>query len=214
MIFMDRNLEFSRAVFAERALENAVMLGAEQYVIFRPHTNRFAYKKPHWAENLRVFEVDSLDRIHEKVHKLEREGIEVPKNVYYVEGDFRDKSWKDTLCSCGAYRSDGETVVNLYEITQCVGRPVFESLLRTIYEATGEGSAIIFDYIDESMGYIGRAYSEYAIEGILSQCGFRLYEHVNAEEMRQQYLRFYNLFSSNPPIIPPVGMNYCLAVKK
>lgn len=47
-----------RAAFAEQALQNAVMLGAGQYLILAAGYDTFAYRQPDWAEPLQIYEVD------------------------------------------------------------------------------------------------------------------------------------------------------------
>ncbi len=47
-----------RAAFAEKALGNAVRIGARQYLIFAAGYDTFAYRQPKWAEKIQIFEID------------------------------------------------------------------------------------------------------------------------------------------------------------
>lgn len=57
-------------------------------------------------------------------------------------------------------------------------------------------------------------YSYQEIENILSENGFLIYEHLNDQEMTNNYFEKYNILNPNNRIIAPKGVAYCLAVKK
>jgi len=209
----NKDLEYAQAVFSEQALENAVLLGSQQYLIFGSSENMFAYRKPKWAENVRVFEVDSISNIVEKLRRLEIQRVEVPCDVYFIEGAPSNLKWRDALRTCEAYDSDCASVVNLMGISEQLGMQQWKTLLSGLNNMLGEGSAVVFDYWDTDELVRKQIYSEFEMEQIMSECGFRIYEHVNAIEMRQQYLYLHNLFADEK-VIPPYGVNYCLAVRK
>lgn len=173
----------------------------------------FAYRKPKWAENLRVFEVDRIANIVNKLHKLEMHNNEIPRDVYFIEGSSSDLKWRDSLRACDAYDYECATVVSLMGISEQLELQQWKKLLLELNRILGESSALVFDYWDVDKLFRKQIYSEIDMEQLMSECGFRVYEHVNAIEMRQQYLYLHNLIADEK-IIPPYGVNYCLAVKK
>ena len=57
-------------------------------------------------------------------------------------------------------------------------------------------------------------YSYKEIEDILEENGFLIYEHLNNEEMTNNYFDNYNILNPNNKIKAPLGVCYCLAIKK
>lgn len=52
------------------------------------------------------------------------------------------------------------------------------------------------------------------MEQLLSECGFQLLKHLNAEEMTQQYFEMYNATNPKYGMKAPEGVRYLLAVKR
>ena len=92
-----------------------------------------------------------------------------------------------------------------------------------------DGSTILFDYPiyeegkeDEVIRKLAKEanepmqakYSYEEIESILDDYGFRIYEHLNYEEITEQFFKKYNEINYKNCIVAPKGVNYCLAVKK
>ncbi len=57
-------------------------------------------------------------------------------------------------------------------------------------------------------------YSYDEMEVLLSEAGFLIYEHMNADEAREAFFREYNHKNSDHVMTAPEGVGYCLAVKK
>lgn len=78
----------ARSRYAEDELAGAVSSGTLQYVILGAGLDTFAYRNPHAASGLRVFEVDHPDTQAWKRGRLALMGIPVPCSVAFVTADF------------------------------------------------------------------------------------------------------------------------------
>jgi hypothetical protein len=52
------------------------------------------------------------------------------------------------------------------------------------------------------------------MESLLSEAGFVIYEHMNADEATKDFFREYNNINTEHVMSAPEGVGYCLAVKK
>jgi methyltransferase (TIGR00027 family) len=76
-----------RSRFAEDRLADAVQRGVRQYVLLGAGLDTFAYRKPAWAAELRIIEVDHAASQLDKQTRLRRAGFAVPPNVRYAAAD-------------------------------------------------------------------------------------------------------------------------------
>lgn len=210
---MDRNLIFCQRLFSERALETAVKLGTRQCLFFGADHNMFAYRKPHWAEGVRVFELCSREDICRKLMRLEQKNVAIPAGTYFMEWEAESSSWKECLQACSAFESGKLIFCDLMGLTRTMTKVQFAELLRKLEPIMAKGSSVVFDYRDDSGVAFLDGYSYREMERLLSECGFHIYEHVSAGEMWEQYLRMHRILHGNE-IVPPPDVNYCLAVKK
>ena len=105
----------------------------------------------------------------------------------------------------------------------------FYNTIQSISSLLCNGSSIVFDYptyedsketqINEKLASGAKAemkakYSYKEIEKMLSDNGLLIYEHLNNEEMTNNYFDNYNTLNPNNRITAPKGVCYCLAVKK
>ncbi len=104
---------------------------------------------------------------------------------------------------------------SLFGITFEAGKEEFLSLMKSLAHIWTEGSGIVLDYATEE--YLGDAknrYDYFEMEKLLSECGFRIYEHLDYKEAEEQLFYKHNLIRPRQQIKPPVGIDYCLAVRK
>lgn len=62
--------------------------------------------------------------------------------------------------------------------------------------------------------YKCRIFSDSYVKKILSDNDFHIYEHLNHNEMTENYFKIFNHMNPDDKIYAPKGVNYCLAVKK
>lgn len=104
---------------------------------------------------------------------------------------------------------------SIFGVSFEAGKEEFFSLMRSLADIWTEGSAVVMDYADEE--YSGEAktrYDYFELEHGLSECGFRIYEHINNQEAKEQFFYEYNIRHIRKQIKPPLGVNYLLAVRK
>lgn len=217
-----------RSAFAESALENAVMLGARQYLIFAAGYDSYACRRQN--KNLRVFEIDHPKTAADKQRRLSAEGIEIPENTFYISADFNTDSVAELLLKNARFDAEKLSFCSFLGLAYYLEKDVFKSLLRQTAEVIPGGSGIVFDYhdktaqnslfgshmrlaaaADEPMNG-GCSYAE--IEKMLEDCGFLIYEHLSPQEITARFFSAYN--AQNPPvkITAPDGVCFCLAVKR
>lgn len=81
-----------RAAFANSSLKAAVNIGTEQYIVCGAGYDTFSYRRPEWALNLKIFEVDKKEMIKDKLLRLKEADIDVPESTEYIALDFYDKT--------------------------------------------------------------------------------------------------------------------------
>ncbi|MGN0537028.1 MAG: class I SAM-dependent methyltransferase [Acutalibacteraceae bacterium] len=234
---VDNNLSPSplgRAAFTERSLENAVRIGAKQYLIFASGYDTFAYRKPKWAKNLSVFEIDRPEMIADKKKRLQQSSITIPENTYFLSVDFTETDWQHIVEDNPNFSSSKISFCSLLGISYYLSADNFRKTLKNISALVPNGSSIVFDYPDENY-YTDKAgerskkqirladganetmlasYSYPVMEQLLSDCGFLIYEHLIPQEITSAYFETYNKANPKHKITALDNVNYCLAVKK
>ncbi len=224
----------ARAAYAEKALEIAVHMGAEQYLIFAAGYDTFAYRQPNWADKIQVFEIDHSITASDKRKRLKNANNIIPNNVNYIEADFTREMWQTALIEDDAFASSKISFSSMLGITYYLTKQEFERVISAISSILTRGSSIVFDYPDEN-SYTEKAgerskkqsilaasanekmlasYSYRTIEKLLSDYGFLIYEHLTPEEMTAQYFSAYNKSNCSYPMTAFDNVNYCLAVRK
>ena len=117
-----------RSRFTEDRLAEAVRRGVDQYVILGAGYDSFAYRQPHWARSLRIFEVDQRPTQRDKQRRLSAAGVIIPDNLKFVEIDFEHLSLEDGLRTSGLDFS----------------RPTFFSCLGVLVYLTQEANDAVF----------------------------------------------------------------------
>ena len=90
-----------RSRWAEERLKRAVDRGVRQFVTLGAGLDTFAYRQPHWARDLRIFEVDHPASQADKRERLAVAGIETPANLTFAAIDFEHVSLGEGLLASG-----------------------------------------------------------------------------------------------------------------
>lgn len=215
----------ARSAFAERSLETACLIGTSVYAAIGSGYDTFAYRSLHRPDGLKVIELDFADVIEDKLRRLERAGIDTPKNTYYIHAE--QKMTNRTAVRLIADGFDGrvKSFCSILGATQYLTVNEFSNILGIIGRLQSPGSSIVFDYHcseDEKLISLAAgagenmqsAYTYLEIERLLSRFGYLIYEHLNAEEATEQYFSEYNTANPSRPMKAPESSAYCLAVKK
>lgn len=223
-----------RAAFTERSLENAVKIGAKQYLIFAAGYDTFAYRQPDWAKDIQIFELDHPFTGVDKQKRIQSLVEEKPANLQYVSVDFTEDNWESNLMVCSEFNPSKISFCSLLGISYYLSKEIFTEVISIISSIVPKGSAIVFDYQDEET-YTPKAgervkkqialasaanekmlagYSYSELEKLLADSNFLIYEHLTPNQITEQYFKKYNQANPEHPINAFDNVNYCLAVKK
>ena len=206
-----RRLRASMAVrsrFAEDNLDAAVRRGVRQYVILGAGLDTFAYRNPHPATVLRVYEVDHPDTQSGKLRRLREAGIDLPCSLTFVPVDFERQTLAEAMDGSGL---DGAqpVFVSWLGVTMYLTR---EAVMRTLawVAALAAGSEIVFEYMPAphllpevsraavsalaeraaAAGEPWRAFFDPAeLHGALARLGFDPVEDFGPEQAFERYCR-------------------------
>lgn len=223
-----------RAAFAEKLLENAVQIGAKQYLIFAAGYDTFAYRQPNWASKIEIFEIDHSATGEDKQKRVQSVASEMATNLHYVSADFREKNWQSNLLSCAEFDQSKISFCSLLGISYYLPKQVFIETINTILSFVPKGSSIVFDYPDEdtytdkageqtkkqvAMAALAKermlaSYSYMELEKLLADSNFLIYEHLTPDEITEQYFKKYNEANPEHKMKAFDNVNYCLAVRR
>lgn len=224
----------ARAVFSEQALRTAAKIGTKQYVLLGAGYDTFSYRQPAFAKKMRIFELDTASTVQDKIARLARAGMTPPENVQYLAADFTHTGWEKVLHENPAFDRTVPTFCSLLGLVYYLPTADFVRLLRTLQKLLCAGSTLVFDYPDENafdetagvraqkQAILARAageemhggYSLPTLTRLLSDCGFRVYEHLTPNEITAQFFKFHNRANPETPLRAFDNVNYCLAVRK
>lgn len=223
-----------RAAFAEKSLERAAQIGAGQYLILGAGYDTFAYRQPAWASTLQIFEIDRPAAVKEKQERLEKAGITIPANVYYIEADFTKDTWYRALLRHKSFDCTKISFSTALGVLYYLSGQDFNALLSVLSRILPTGSSLLFDYPDET-SYTAKAgpraskqamlaaaanekmlasYSYREMKRLLAAYDFLVYEHLTPQEMTDQYFSAYNCANPYHCMAAFDHVNYCLAVKQ
>lgn len=219
----------ARAAFTEQSLKNAAMLGAEQYLIFGAGYDTFAYRQLDWAKKLNIFEIDHVASSEDKQKRLLATDITVPDNVHFVSADFTKDNFIEELVHCKAFSQEKRSFCSMLGLIYYLSKEEFENFLSKVSSVLPINSSIVFDYPNEfyfdkqskhsslakaANETMKNCYSYHDMEVLLEKHGFLIFEHLNPEEMTEQYFAEYNKANPKHPMEAQKNVNYCLCVKK
>ncbi len=217
-----------RAAFANSSLKTAVNIGTEQYIICGAGYDTFSYRRPEWAQSLKIFEVDKEEMIKDKQLRLKKGGIDAPENTEYIALDFSKENIGSTLLKNKNFQKEKKSFFSLLGLTYYISQKDFEKTLNNFSQIAPVGSSVIFDYPEKSGSKDFKkhsalaaanekmlsAYSYSEIEKILSKNGFLIYEHLTPDEITDRFFSSYNKANPDKNIKALDGVNYCLAVRQ
>jgi len=194
----------------------------KQYLIFASGYDTYGYLD----KELKCYEIDRESIIDDKVKRVKKANIDI-SNVKYIKTDFTLEDWQNSLTSSDINWNE-KVFCSLLGISYYLTKVQFYKMISKISSFMCEGSTIVFDYPiieDTEKEKITRKLAKGANEEMKSKYSYEelelkfqeynllIYEHLNAEDINNQYFKEYNLKSTNK-ITAPKGVNYCLIVKK
>lgn len=191
-----------RAAYCERAMKTATITGTEQFVILGTGLDTFALREKDFLQKHKVFEVDHPLTQADKISRIERADLEVPKNLKFVGVDFTKDRLSEKLFEAGFDKSK-KTFFSWLGVSYYLYFNEIENLLGKLTELGSEGSTLLFDYADadlfvadekrvKNMLAMAKAGGEemhscfdyMSIEKILSDNGFLIYEMLMPHDIQ------------------------------
>jgi methyltransferase (TIGR00027 family) len=133
-----------RSRYAEDELARAVARGVRQYVVLGAGLDTFAYRNPHSASRLRVFEVDHPATQAWKRARLQDAGIAVPESLTFAAIDFETQTLAGGLRQAG-FKADEPTFFSMLGVIVYLTRDAAMGTLKFV-ASLPPGSEIVFDY--------------------------------------------------------------------
>jgi methyltransferase (TIGR00027 family) len=133
-----------RSRYAEDELAQAVHRGVRQYVVLGAGLDTFAYRNPHAAAGLRVFEVDHPATQEWKRERLRAAQIAIAPEMVFAPVDFERQTPADGLRQTGL-RMDDSAFCAWLGVVPYLTAKAFEETIAFI-GALPEGSGVVFDY--------------------------------------------------------------------
>jgi methyltransferase (TIGR00027 family) len=196
-----------RTRYAEDALQAAVARGARQYVLIGAGFDSFALRRPAFAADLEIFEIDHPATQTFKTGQIARNGISLPKSVHFIAADLAERSVADTLAD-SPFRSDQAAFFSWLGVTMYLTQEANFATLRSIASCARPGSELAFTFIDARMlqskspEYLELAQTVAAmgepftfgfnlstIAEDLRSCGLELVEDLDNKQVAERYHR-------------------------
>jgi methyltransferase (TIGR00027 family) len=225
----------ARAAFSLRKLENAVTIGAEQYIILGAGYDSTPYMALPYLDNVKVFEIDHPNTQKDKIIKtrkiIENNNIE---NLHYIGADLTLCHWEDKLLNIDCFDSNKITFTSIMGLSYYLSKEDLKSLLIRLSSITPKGSSICMDYFDKESFHpipdksmqkkiimaklaneeMKGMYTYKELESLLSECGYLIYEHLTPDQITKQYFKEFNSENPKDKMKAEGNVNYLLGVKE
>ncbi len=139
-----------RTRYAEDALADAVTRRVSQYVLVGAGMDSFALRRPSFARDLEIFEVDHPATQRLKTDRLKACGIPAPRGVHLVPADLTQIGI-DAALEGSTFRSDRPSFFSWLGVTIYLTRTANLATLGAIAGCASPGSELVFDYVDQSL---------------------------------------------------------------
>lgn len=149
----------TRARYAEDALEVAVERGVTQYVIIGAGFDSFAYRRPSWAAELTVFEIDHPATQAMKLQRLTECSVDTSASVEFVAADLSAEALSSALAR-SSFQPTRSTFFSWLGVTMYLTQEANLSALREIAICAPAGSELVFNYVDQRILDPGTLVSE------------------------------------------------------
>lgn len=138
----------TRARYAEDALKAAVERGVTQYVIIGAGFDSFAYRRPIWAAELKVYEIDHPATQEMKRQRLAACGVDAAVSVEFIAADLSAETLGSALAR-SSFQPGRLTFFSWLGVTMYLTREANLSALAAIASSAPEGSELVFNYVDQ-----------------------------------------------------------------
>ena len=138
-----------RTRYAEDALELAVSRGVRQYVIVGAGFDSFSLRRPHFALDLAIYEIDHPATQALKRQRLREHGVRVPSTLQFIPADLGEEKIEEVLAG-SPFRPTEPAFFSWLGVTQYLSREANLTTLHGIARASAPGTELVFTYVDHS----------------------------------------------------------------
>jgi methyltransferase (TIGR00027 family) len=137
----------TRTRYAEDALEAAVARGVRQYVLIGAGFDSFCLRRPPFAEQLVIYEIDHPATQRLKLQQIRACGVTLPGSVYFIAADLASISLAQALAS-SSFDSRQQAFFSWLGVTMYLTRDANLATLRAVAECSPPGSELAFTYME------------------------------------------------------------------
>jgi methyltransferase (TIGR00027 family) len=204
-----------RTRYAEDALKAAVSTGARQYVLVGAGFDSFILRRPAYAADLEIFEIDHPATQGLKTQRIKELGISLPNSVHFVASDLSMENVAGAL-SRSSFREDLKSFFSWLGVSMYLTRAANIATLRSIARCALPGSELVLTYIDEQLlgsqsenfialrarlSSLGEpflsGFDPRSFGATLRECGLVLGEDLSGEEIASRYGRIDSLHAAH-----------------
>jgi methyltransferase (TIGR00027 family) len=139
-----------RACYTENLLAEAVRRGVGQYVIIGAGMDSFALRRPPFARDVEIFEIDHPSTQEFKIARIAACEIPVPLGLHLVAADLSETGLDDALAG-SPFRRELPAFFSWLGVTGYLTREANLATLTGIASCAPAGSELVFSYLDESV---------------------------------------------------------------
>jgi len=197
----------ARTKYIDALLAKASSEGFSQAVLFGAGFDTRGIRFQSGITRMRVLELDAPTTQRAKIEQYQKRGIAVPANLEFVTINFERELVENKLQETG-FSKGARTLVVLEGVTQYLRPEAVYSTLRTISNAVGKGSWLVFDYAHASVlkgeskvygqdrmikgvNKVGESWQfgleEAEIEPLLTRYGFELKDRKSPHDLEEMY---------------------------
>jgi methyltransferase (TIGR00027 family) len=205
----------TRTRYTEDALQAAVGTGVRQYVLVGAGFDSFILRRPAFAADLEIFEIDHPATQGLKTQRIRELGISLPDSVHFVASDLAKESVATAL-SRSSFRNDLAAFFSWLGVSMYLTPAANIATLNSIARCALPGSELVLTYIDErllgsqSENFLAlqerlASLGEPFLSGFdpktfgktLKDCGLELREDLTGEEIARRYARINSMNSGH-----------------
>jgi methyltransferase (TIGR00027 family) len=204
-----------RTRYTEDALQAAAGAGVRQYVLVGAGFDSFILRRPAFAADLEIFEIDHPATQGLKIQRIRELGMSLPDSVHLVASDLSKESVATAL-SRSSFRNDRAAFFSWLGVSMYLARAANIATLSSIAHCALAGSQLVLTYIDERLlgsqsenflalrdrlaslgepflsGFDPKTFGE-----TLRECGLELREDLSGEEIARKYARIESMTSGH-----------------
>jgi methyltransferase (TIGR00027 family) len=195
-----RSAVILRVRYCEDQLRDAAALGVGQYVIVGAGLDSFAWRRPAWAKDLRVFELDHPATQNVKIAQLKANGADLAA-ARFIPADLRFLPIDEALAGTGYYPTQRAFLAWL-GVTRYLTVEANAAALAAMGRATAPGSFLVLNYTapdnipqapsqETTLSSWGEpflsTFTAEAMAGLVEEGGFKVREDLSNAELIARY---------------------------